>query len=45
MMVLTADIGGFGKKLSDIQQVYCHTNCIDMVVFEQKMSNAVNIFK
>ena len=44
-MVLTADTRGFGKKLSDIQLVYCRTNCIDMMVFEQKMSNAVNIFK
>ena len=44
MVVLTADMGVCGKK-NDIQLVYCRTNCIDMVVFEQKMSNAVSIFK
>ena len=43
-MVLTADMGGMEKK-SDIQLVYCHTNCVDMVVFIQKMSNAFNFLK
>ena len=36
MVVLTADLGGCGKK-SDMQIVYCRTNCIEMVVFEQKI--------
>ena len=36
MVVLTADMGWCGKKSSDIQIVYCHTNCINVVVFEQK---------
>ena len=36
MVVLTADLGGVEKK-SDMQIVYCRTNCIEMVVFEQKI--------
>ena len=36
MVVLTADMGGWCGKNSDIQIVYCHMNCIEMVVFEQK---------